>query len=96
MLPLSASICNRLTRRLSHLLCSVALLGALTPAHAQVAVERLSLFAEHGGVVAAHTAEGGAASGVPDFAALGVQASATQDTSGGQRSWVWSLKNTSG
>ena len=85
--------CIRLFR---HLLCSAALLAAAVPAHAQVTLERLSLFAEQGGNTAAHTAEGAAASGAPDFSALGVQASASHSAADGQRQWVWTLKNTSG
>ena len=96
MPPFPARIRHCLTGKLRHLLCSIALLSAITPACAQVAVERLSLFAEQGGNIAAHTAEGGAASGAPDFAALGVQAALQAGQQGSAQTWTWSLKNTSG
>ena len=62
---------------------------------APVNVERLSLFASHGGRQAAHTAEGAAAT-APDWSALNIQARfQRQSAPQGGVSWQWELVNTS-
>ncbi len=71
-------------------------LGLMASAWAQVDIDRLTLFVNHGSDVAQHTVPGGAAANNLDFSALGIDARVSEDRSAqGDRQWTWLLTNTS-